>query len=122
MHWPKLLFFWLFINYAYYFPIILSLSHAANPRPMVARCDGSVYDVDVVFVFTGVKRTTHSLSHHFAMLNCPSILTIFSHSINYLVNGSFRNKENLQYKKTTDSVLLSLFMRTNGKCNNSHVP
>ena len=35
-------------------------------------------------------------------------------------NGSFRNKENLQYKKTADSVLLSLVMRTNGKCNNSH--
>ena len=38
------------------------------------------------------------------------------------INGSFRNKENLQYKKTADSVLLSLFMRTNGKCNNSHAP
>ena len=32
-------------------------------------------------------------------------------------NGSFRNRENLQYeKKTADPVLLSLFMRTNGKC------
>ena len=30
-----------------------------------------------------------------------------------LENGSFRNRENLQYKKTADSVLLSLFMRTN---------
>ena len=27
-----------------------------------------------------------------------------------------------KYKKTADSVLLSLFMRTNGKCNNSHAP
>ena len=35
-------------------------------------------------------------------------------------NGSFRNRENLQYKKTADSVLLSLFLRTNGKCTNSH--
>ena len=35
---------------------------------------------------------------------------------------SFRNIENLQNKKTADSVLLSLFMRTNGKCNNSHAP
>ena len=26
-------------------------------------------------------------------------------------NASFRNRENLQYKKTSDSVLLSLFMR-----------
>ena len=30
--------------------------------------------------------------------------------------------ENLQYKKTADSVILSLFVRTNGKCNNSHAP
>ena len=30
--------------------------------------------------------------------------------------------ENLQYKKTADSVVLRLFMRTNGKCNNSHAP
>ena len=37
-------------------------------------------------------------------------------------NRSFRNREDLQYKKTADSVLLSLFMRTNGKCNNSHAP
>ena len=37
-------------------------------------------------------------------------------------NGSFRNTENLQYKKTADSVLLSMFMRPNGKCNNSHAP
>ena len=29
-------------------------------------------------------------------------------------NGSYRNRENLQYKKTADSVLLSLFTRTNG--------
>ena len=36
--------------------------------------------------------------------------------------GSFRNRENLQYKKTADLVLLSLCMRTNGKCNNSHAP
>ena len=28
----------------------------------------------------------------------------------------------LQYKKTANSVVLSLFMRTNGKCNNSHAP
>ena len=33
-------------------------------------------------------------------------------------NGSVRNRENLQYKKMADSVLLSLFMRTNGNCNN----
>ena len=30
--------------------------------------------------------------------------------------------ENPQNKKTADSVLLSLFMRTNGKCNNFHAP
>ena len=31
------------------------------------------------------------------------------------INGSFRNREKLQYYKTADSVLLSLFLRTNGK-------
>ena len=41
---------------------------------------------------------------------------------NNLKNGSFRNRENLLYKKAADSVLLSLFMRTNGKCNNCHAP
>ena len=30
--------------------------------------------------------------------------------------------ENLQYKKTAELVLLSLFMSLNGKCNNSHAP
>ena len=35
--------------------------------------------------------------------------------------GSFRNREDLQYTKIVDSILLSLFMRTNGKCNDSHV-
>ena len=39
-----------------------------------------------------------------------------------LKNGSLRNRVNLHYKKTADSILLSLFMRTNGKCNNSHDP
>ena len=39
-------------------------------------------------------------------------------SLNILENRSFRNTENLQFKKTEDSVLLNLFMRTNGKCNN----
>ena len=37
-------------------------------------------------------------------------------------NGSFRNRDNLQYKKTADSLILSLFMRTNGKFNNAHAP
>ena len=37
-------------------------------------------------------------------------------------NESLRNRENLQYKKSADSVLLRLLMRTNGKCNNSHAP
>ena len=37
-------------------------------------------------------------------------------------NRSFWNRENLQYKKTADSLILSLFMRTNGMCNNSHAP
>ena len=37
-------------------------------------------------------------------------------------NGYFRYRENLQNKKTADSVLLSLFIKINGKCNNSHAP
>ena len=37
-------------------------------------------------------------------------------------SGSFRNRVNLQYKQTADSVLMSLFMRTNGKCNYTHTP
>ena len=37
-------------------------------------------------------------------------------AINKLEKGSL----NLQYKKTADSVLLSLFTRTIGKCNDSH--
>ena len=35
--------------------------------------------------------------------------------LNNLEKGSFRNRENLQYKKTAASILLRLFMRTNGK-------
>ena len=35
-------------------------------------------------------------------------------------NESFKNRENLQEKKAADSVLLSLFMKINGKCNDSH--
>ena len=30
-------------------------------------------------------------------------------------NRSLRNRENLHYKKTSDLVLLGLFLRTNGK-------
>ena len=40
-------FIWLSITYASIFPIIPSLFHAANPRTIVVKCDGSVYDVDV---------------------------------------------------------------------------
>ena len=36
-------------------------------------------------------------------------------------NGSYRNRENLQYSETADSVLFSLLMRTNGKNTSSHV-
>ena len=37
-------------------------------------------------------------------------------------NGCFSNTENLHYKKAVDAVLLSLFIRTNGKCTNSYAP
>ena len=40
------------------------------------------------------------------------------HTVNNLEKKHIlRNRENLQHKKTADSVLLSLFVRTNGKCN-----
>ena len=45
-----------------------------------------------------------------------------SMQVNNLENRSFRNRENLQYKKTADSVSLSLFMGTNGSYNNNHAP
>ena len=35
-------------------------------------------------------------------------------------NGSFKNRENLQYKERAASVLLSPFMRNIGKCNISN--
>ena len=64
------------------------------------------------------------------MLNIFKCISEFYHvicqysSYKYIIwkIRSLRNRENLQYKKTTDSVLLYLFMRTNGKCNNSHTP
>ena len=52
---------------------------------------------------------------HVCSIDCPS------DTIN-LENDIFRNRENLQYPKTAGSVLLSLLMRINGKCNNSHAP
>ena len=48
------------------------------------------------------------------------VFDVYVPATNNLENGSFRNRENLHYKKTADSVLLGLFMRANEKCNNSH--
>ena len=56
------------------------------------------------------------LRHHVSQF---SVFRIFW---NDLENRSFRNRENLQYKKTAGWGLLSLFIKTNGKCNNSHAP
>ena len=58
----------------------------------------------------------HTGSKHIHLI----ILFTYLGMLNYLENGSFRNRENLIYKKTAESVLLSLFMGTNGKCNNSY--
>ena len=44
------------------------------------------------------------------ILGCSAIF-----GLNNPENGSFKNRENLQYKKTADLVLLSVFMSTNGK-------
>ena len=43
-------------------------------------------------------------------------------TLNNMENGSFRYRENLQFKKTAILVLVSQFMRSNGRCNNSHAP
>ena len=61
MHWPKLHFFWLSINYASNFPISLSLSYAANPpryssqvwRQRVwcrCRCISTIWKVNELFI------------------------------------------------------------------------
>ena len=48
MHWPKLFFLWLSINYTSNFPIIFSLSNAATPpRAILVKSDDSVYNVNV---------------------------------------------------------------------------
>ena len=58
----------------------------------------------------------------YCMYVCPLYLIELCSGKTIWRNGSFRNRENLQYKKTADSVLFSLFMRTNVKCNDSHAP
>ena len=60
--------------------------------------------------------TRFRLSSRAIRYSLPTILKII------WKNGSFRNRENLHYKKTADSVLLSLFMSINGKCNSSYAP
>ena len=40
--------FLLSISYVSFCPDMLSLSHAANPRAVIVKCDGCAYDVDVV--------------------------------------------------------------------------
>ena len=57
-----------------------------------------------------------------SLSNCTELTTAVVTSKLPGKNGSSRNRENLQYKKTADLVLLSLLMRTNGKCKDSHAP
>ena len=53
MHWL----FWLSITYASYFPIFLSLFvQQQTLRAIGTKCDGSVYDVDVMLCFNGFAR------------------------------------------------------------------
>ena len=65
------------------------------------------------------KKYQHYIDVHGEVLPTPcSTTTAATTSKQSGKNGSPRNRENLQYKKTPVSVLLSLFMRTNKKSNN----
>ena len=66
-------------------------------------------NINTILMFRGVVSPTP----HDTNDSCCDLSIIWK-------NGSFRNRVNPQYKKTADSVLLSRFMSTNGKCNNSH--
>ena len=70
-------FFWLPINYASNFPIILSLSFAANPRAIVVKCGGSVYDVDVDFcslkIFLLKKLSPEPVIHTSYKADCRNV-------------------------------------------------
>ena len=39
-----------------------------------------------------------------------------------LILPKLRSYNRMNLEKTADTVLLSMFMRTNGKCNDSHAP
>ena len=81
---------------------------------------GSVFGPLLFLLYTNDLPQNIQLQVRLFAGNTAVYLTVNSHKI-IVKNGSLRNSENLQYKETADSVLLNLFMRTNGKCNNSHV-
>ena len=68
-----------------------------------------VYDYVCLFVH-------QPFSHTVIMVLCQDNIT-YKSRLNTLENGSFRNIDNLNYEKTVDSVLLSLFVITTGNCN-----
>ena len=56
----------------------------------------------------------------YAQINCNACMLSYpmgQETLIICINGIFRNRENLQNKKTADSLLLSRFMGINGKCN-----
>ena len=71
----------------------------------------------VIICFYCVKILLTSDQFHIIMFD-----KIYMLSINNLKKGSFRNRGNLLFKKTANSISFGLFMRTNGKCNDSHCP
>ena len=48
--------------------------------------------------------------------------TLMSQNMNVLKNGSYESMEIIQDMNIPDSVLLSLFMSSNYKCNTAHAP
>ena len=83
----------------------------------VSRYDhnSSICSKTIVYILTLVMLNIFKCMSEFYHVICQ----YSSYKYIILKKGAFRNRENLQYKKRADSVLLSLFMRTYGKCNNS---
>ena len=68
------------------------------------------------------KMKSKEWSQHYSCCKYIGVFQILKGSSIIWKNGSLRNRENLQYMKTANSVLLSQFMRTNGNCNSPHAP
>ena len=72
--------------------------------------------IDTVSMGLPIVYLTRGLTYKF--LNFDAFL-----SLNNLEKRILQNqREPTLYEKKTDSILMSLFMRTNRTCNNSHAP